>query len=350
MNKLSIGTMREEKGTVIFQKHAFGLLPKFCPKAAFVLTDENVFRLCKEQIERTLPTAYVYTMSAGEASKTPETLLKILEAMAGAELKKNSVLVALGGGVVCDIGGLAASLYMRGIPCIYVPTTLLADVDAAIGGKTAVDFCGVKNLIGTLRQPQTVLVDPAFLATLPRRELICGLGEIVKHAALSAPLFDKLLAREGDLFDLGFLEELIPENIAFKAKIVQSDPTDNGLRNCLNLGHTTAHAIELSESGLSHGQCVLLGIFYEAELAGKYLDCDQEYLACLKELCTRISDVRPKEIDAAFSARLARLDKKNRESGRIALIVPTKKGEYATLGLGYEEYRRALCEIREALP
>lgn len=349
MNEIVIKTSTRETCTVILQENALAHLAKYVGTSPFYLTDENVFRLYGAQIEKALPTAQGYTMSAGEAFKTPETLFKLLEAMAGAGLTKRSALVAVGGGVVGDLGGLAASLYMRGMPFVFVPTTLLADVDAAIGGKTAIDFCGVKNLLGTIRQPQTVLVDPSFLCTLPRRELVCGLGEIVKHAALLPSLFDRLCSCDGAFFDLDFLAGLIPENLRLKTEIVSRDPTDADARKRLNLGHTTAHAIELFKSGLSHGECVLLGIFYEAELAKRYLGCDGEYLARLQALCMRISEVEPKEIDVASCSRLARLDKKNPESGKIALVVPTKKGECAMLELPFEEYEGTLAAIRSAL-
>src|SRR5699024_10094782 len=132
---------------------------------------------------------------------------------------RNACLVCLGGGVVGDIGGLAASLYMRGIACIQVPTTLLSQVDSSVGGKTAVDFMGVKNLVGAFFQPKQVFADPAFFATLPPREIRCGLGEIVKHGALDGDIYDTLQANRDRLFDLTFLAEIVPTNIAFKARV-----------------------------------------------------------------------------------------------------------------------------------
>ena len=228
MNEITIKAEREEVCNVrIGQGILSNLSRSLEGKKPFLLTDENVFRLYGSALLNALKTEDGYTMSAGETSKTPETLLSLLTFMAQAGVDRNHVLIAVGGGVVLDLGGLAAALYMRGIDFLAVPTTLLADVDAAIGGKSAVDYCGVKNLLGVIRQPRTVLIDPDFLKTLPRRELVCGLGEMVKHAALSGGLFEKLCAQE-DLFDLDFLFSLIPENVRLKAEIVGRDPFDRG--------------------------------------------------------------------------------------------------------------------------
>ena len=321
-------------------------LPWLKESGTLIFTDSNVFSLYEKKIRAlALP---VFVMPAGEEFKTEQTLFALLKAMAEAGLRRSSTLIALGGGVVGDIGGLAASLYMRGIKCIQVPTTLLAQVDSSVGGKTAIDFCGVKNLIGAFHQPTLVYADPAFFRTLPAREIRCGLGEIVKHAALNAKLFDRLLAAD-DLFDLEFLGALVPENIAIKADVVRKDPNEQGLRRCLNLGHTTGHAIELTEKTLSHGECVLLGLLFESKLALRHLDADETYLSDLAALIKRILTCDPRSIDISSAAHLALLDKKNTKKDTITLAVPTKKGEFAFLELGYGEYERELKEISQEL-
>ena len=317
-------------------------------RKAFVFTDENVLGLYGKAIRRALPEAFVYAMKAGENFKTPQTLFDLLGKMAEAKLNRASLLVALGGGVVGDVGGLAASLYMRGIACIQVPTTLLAQVDSSVGGKTAVDFCGVKNLVGAFHQPELVLVDPAFLGTLPPRELRCGLGEIIKHGALDGAIFDRLAAQE-DLFDLKFLAEIVPENIAYKLSVVRRDPHETGLRKCLNLGHTTGHALELADGMLSHGEYVLLGIIYEACLARAHADCDGEYLEALEALCRRVLAVDPAAFDVEKAAEAALLDKKNTSAGTVVITAPARKGEYVLIELPYEEYGRELAQIRREL-
>ncbi len=307
----------------------------------FVFTDSNVLALYGGKLKRHLPGVPVFAMRAGEENKTAETLFDLLRAMAEAGLRRNSVLVALGGGVVGDVGGLAASLYMRGIACVQVPTTLLAQVDSAVGGKTAVDFCGVKNLVGAFRQPSRVLVDPAFLKTLPVRELRCGLGEIVKHGALDGAIFGALTAQE-DLFDLAFLAKIVPQNIAFKASVVRRDPHEAGLRKCLNLGHTTAHAIELSGGGLSHGECVLWGLAVESALAERHTAADGEFCRTLRKLCFAVlgRGERP-----PFDASLARMDKKNTAADRVTLTVPVAAEKYELLELPAAQYGREAAEI-----
>ena len=155
----------------------------------FVVTDSNVYSLYSGLIEKTFSGAAVKVIRAGEKSKNSRTLFSILQAMVSAGLKRGGTVVAFGGGVVGDIAGLAASLYMRGTHLVQIPTTLLSQVDSSVGGKTAIDFKKVKNLIGTFYQPEKVIVDPMFLKTLPDREINCGLGEIIKYGALDKEIY-----------------------------------------------------------------------------------------------------------------------------------------------------------------
>ncbi len=336
------------KSRVRCRKNAFS---KDLPEAlknypqTIVFTDSNVFALYGKKIKRVLGDVPVHVMPAGEENKTPETLFALLGAMAEEGLHRGACLVALGGGVVGDIGGLAASLYMRGIDCIQVPTTLLSQVDSSVGGKTAVDFHGVKNLVGAFKQPELVLVDGTFLNTLPRREIRCGLGEIIKHGALNGELFELLENNRSRLFDLQFLSEIVPLNVAHKANVVRADEKEKGLRKSLNLGHTTAHAFELCENKLSHGEYVLVGTAIEAELAKTRTECDGAYLERLQELCFLALETLPKLPDAARAAQFAALDKKNESNETITVTAPVQKGAYALLNLPYAEYERELVTI-----
>lgn len=313
-----------------------------------LFTDSNVCSLYGKELERTLGGVPVFVMPAGEKYKNEETLFSLLRKMAEAGLRRNSALVAFGGGVVGDLGGLAASLYMRGISCVQVPTTLLAQVDSSVGGKTAVDLCGVKNLIGTFRQPELVLADPVFFKTLPPRELRCGLGEIVKHGALSPALFEKLFENRSNLFDLSFLAEIVPENIAFKASVVRQDPRERDVRRSLNLGHTTAHAFELGSS-LSHGECVLLGLLFEGRIAARLCGGDGGFLARLESLVRAVLGELPPLPDLEGARSAALLDKKNRSAGKTVLTVPCAAGEYQILELPIDVYVQLLKEIAEEL-
>lgn len=332
---------------IFFCENAFEALKERLTRytGAFLFTDSNVYRLYGRAVsDLRLP---LYVMPAGEMHKGAETLFALLKEMAAAGLHRSSCLVALGGGVVGDVGGLAASLYMRGIACIQVPTTLLSQVDSSVGGKTAIDFEGTKNLVGSFYSPDCVLVDGTFLETLPARELRCGLGEIVKHGALSSTLFDFLESHERELDSLDFLKSVVPENIAFKASVVREDAHEKGARKCLNLGHTTGHAMELYYGDRSHGEFVLEGILYEAELARRLTQTDGAYLDSLTALCRAALGQTPHS--AAEAARFARLDKKNTTSDTVQLVAPVEKGQYRILELEFERYETYLREIGEKL-
>ena len=346
MKKFLIETEQKECSEIFVEQ---GIFSKIADRADFVFTDTNVFALYAKEIERQFKNIPVYQMPAGEEHKTQDTLFALLAEMKKAELTRKSTLVCIGGGVAGDIGGLAAALYMRGIGCIQVPTTLLAQVDSSVGGKTAIDFCGVKNMIGVFSQPKKVYVDSNFLKTLPAREIRCGLGEIIKHGALNRELFELLWENRTDLLNLNFLGSIIEKNIAVKADVVRRDAREGGLRKCLNLAHTTAHAFELSSGALSHGEYVLVGLLYEAEIAKRYLKADEEFLNKLCTLARLALGDLPQLPSAEKAAQAARLDKKNQTSGKIVLTVPKECGEYELLELKFDEYLALLEDIGRGL-
>lgn len=347
MERIVVQT-EEKRTSEIFIKR--GIFSEIEERADFVFTDTNVYALYGERLQKKFPSVPVYAMPAGEEHKTEETLFRLLKEMKKAELNRGDTLFCVGGGVVGDIGGLAAALYMRGISCIQVPTTLLAQVDSSVGGKTAIDFSGVKNLIGVFSQPKRVYIDGDFLKTLPAREIRCGLGEIVKHGALDKELFSLLQKNRARLCDPDFLSDTVPQNIGIKADIVGRDANEQGLRKCLNLAHTTAHAFELFDKKLSHGEYVLVGILSEAEIAKRICkDADEAYLNELEEIALSALGGMPYLKNTDGAAQCARLDKKNRARGQIALTVPVRRGEYAFIDLPFEEYRKLLREIGEKL-
>ena len=307
----------------------------------FVVTDSNVYSLYADWFQLYFSRAEIFVLSAGEESKNFQSLQSILEKMVGAGMRRNARLFAVGGGVIGDIGGLAAALYMRGISYVQIPTTLLAQVDSGVGGKTAVDLGGVKNIIGAFYQPSKVLVDTAFLDTLSDREIKCGLGEIVKYAALNGEIFDLLENNMTRLTDVAFLETLVAPCVEHKAQVVALDEKDLGERRSLNLGHTTGHAIELS-TGLSHGESVLYGMLLETKVAIQAGVCDREYGKRVLALIERaISENPVSRVDFSDFVRVAKnalLDKKNTKDGMITMAVAKAKGEWATLSLPFEEY------------
>ena len=313
----------------------------------FVVTDSNVYALYKDWFARYFADAEIFVLTAGEEHKTFQSLYAILEKMAAVGLHRNSRLFAVGGGVVGDIGGLAAALYMRGISCVQIPTTLLAQVDSSVGGKTAVDLGGVKNIVGAFYQPCEVLVDPTFLQTLPPRELKCGVGEIVKYAALSGEIFDVLENNTDRLNDLVFLSDLIVTCIQYKADVVQADEKESGLRRSLNVGHTTGHAIELS-SGLSHGEGVLYGMLFETRMAVSAGVCEKEYGERLLALIGKAIAIAPQAAvdfsEIGKNAEKARADKKNADDGKIKMAVAKAKNEWVMFSLAFEDYRDELMK------
>jgi 3-dehydroquinate synthase len=217
------------------------------------------------------------TLTADEKKKTLASVESLYRAMLAAKLERRSPVIALGGGIIGDIAGFAAATYLRGVPLINVPTTLLAMIDASIGGKTGVNFplpesndLG-KNLIGAFWQPRVVLADPAVLLTLQRRDLACGLAECIKHAIIAdAALLQWIHDYAGEILTLVVArwEELIVRSVAIKAAIVAQDERESGRRALLNLGHTFAHAIEsISDLDIRHGEAVAIGLIAACEVA-----------------------------------------------------------------------------------
>lgn len=318
----------------------------------FVLTDANVYALYTDWFQQYFSETEIFILEAGEGEKNFSSLQRILEKMAGAGMRRTSRLFAVGGGVIGDIGGLAAALYMRGIFYVQIPTTLLAQVDSSVGGKTAVDLNGIKNVVGAFYQPCEVLIDPAFLSSLPEREIKCGLGEIVKYAALSGEIFDLLQGQEAQWTELGFLERLIKACVQYKANVVTADEKEMGERRSLNVGHTTGHAIELSHN-FSHGESVLYGMLLETQMAVSAGVCERVYGQKLLSLITLaiakqpISKVEFSSIEG--DAEKARLDKKNTDDECIKMAVPKARGQWTEFSLPFEAYKLALVKACEEL-
>lgn len=329
-----------ERGS--FQKYARGFLGGH---QNFVLTDSNVHAIYGQEIAEVFGNTPVYILPAGEENKNQKNLFSILQAMIDAGLHRNSYLFALGGGVVGDIGGLAAALYMRGIHCVQIPTTLLAQVDSSVGGKTAVDMGKVKNVVGAFYQPEAVLVDGSFLKTLPAREIRCGLGEIIKYGALNPSILDNLLENADRLFDLDYLSEITSDCIAHKAEVVRLDEREQNLRKSLNMGHTTAHALELNYGDLSHGEFVLVGMYYELKIAVAEGLATTEYADLLSGLILRVLGEAPRYAGLDKATEFARLDKKNAASDVVSMIVPAGYGVYAEFKLPFEKYRDYLVRF-----
>lgn len=288
-----------------------------------VLTDENTHAHCYPLLEKGLSPHSTFTIPSGEEHKTLDTCAKVWQALTDLKLDRHAVVIVLGGGVLGDLGGFCAATYKRGIDFILVPTTLLAQVDASIGGKLGVDFNHFKNHIGVFQLPALTLLYSGFLKTLPASELRSGFAEVIKHILIS----DKDLWNE---IKLKSLEEqdwpkLIRHSVEFKSRVVTEDPKEKGLRKILNAGHTIGHAFESYSISIGnrylHGECIALGLVAEGYLAVQKGHLAQYELDDIKNYILQVYGKVPIEnyqIDDV--ARLAVQDKKNK-GNRILCVL-----------------------------
>jgi 3-dehydroquinate synthase len=304
-------------------------------KNVFVVTVPPVQRKWGKKLVSSLTSSgfatRVVVMSDGEPHKKLATVEKLAEQLARLGADRDAIVVAFGGGVVGDVAGLLASLYMRGVDVVQIPTTVVAQVDAAIGGKTGVNLRIGKNLVGTFHQPLVVLNDPDVLSSLPEREFQAGLYEALKCGVIGRPaLFEKLenvrvkaLRRDGPE-----LEWVIAEAVKLKAEVVSSDERESGLRRVLNFGHTVGHALETESDyrHFRHGEAVAWGMIAAAQIAATLGKCDAETAGRITEAVLLLGPVpkvvaRPRDI-----VRLLRSDKKTRD-GMVHFVLPRKIGE-----------------------
>lgn len=258
------------------------LLKKHSPKnkRPFIITDDNLQRLYVESLVAAFNIP-CFSIKPGEASKTRETKQAIEDVLLAQGFGRDTVIIAFGGGVVTDLAGFVAATYCRGVPVIYIPTSLLAMVDAAVGGKTAVNTPLGKNMIGAFKQPDAVIIDVSVLKTLPQQEIYAGMSEHIKHALIAdADLFVDIAAHIDRLNDLPIdkWQTWVQRSCAIKQAIVLQDFTEQGLRAVLNVGHTVAHALEqVSDYQISHGEAVAIGLQIETEIAVQMglLDSDE---------------------------------------------------------------------------
>jgi 3-dehydroquinate synthase len=305
-------------------------------KRVLLITDSNVEELYADKVaaalKRVCSAVETSVFPAGEESKTLATVSKLYGEAVEAKLDRSSIVVALGGGVVGDIAGFMAATFMRGIPFIQIPTTLLAMVDSSVGGKTGVDIPEGKNLVGAFHQPLTVLIDPNTLSTLPKREFRGGLGEVVKYGMILDEEFFKLLednVEKINALDPEFMTNAIAICCELKARVVTEDELDlSGRRAILNYGHTFAHAIETATgyAKTTHGEAVGIGMCMAANLAvadGRLDDAaelrQENLLRALRVPC-EISDIAPSKIYSAMSS-----DKKA-VAGEARFVLPETIG------------------------
>ena len=314
------------------------------PCRACIVTDANVGARYLGVVEASLRTSgfktSVFTLPGGESSKSTEMLIELLEFMARISLTRSDCIIALGGGVVGDLGGFAAAVYMRGIKFIQMPTTLLAAVDSSVGGKTAVDLKGGKNLAGAFHQPSRVICDYQTLDTLAPETFADGCAEVIKYGAINDKDFF-------ELFESGIkenIEAVIARCVASKRDIVEDDEFDCGKRQLLNLGHTVGHAIELLSSfGITHGSAVAMGMVIVTRAAVKLGYCPSEDLERLVKSLRDASLPTSCEFDADKLASAALRDKK-RAGESITLVVPFGLGDSRLVKIPVNELRAFIAK------
>jgi 3-dehydroquinate synthase len=297
-----------------------------------ILTDENTQKFCLPEVWRDHNVQHIHSIviPAGELYKTLDTCGHIWDELHRLRASRNSLLVSLGGGVVTDIGGFCASVYKRGIRHLCIPTTVLAQADAAIGGKTGIDHRFLKNVIGTFYPPVDVWICPVFLQTLPQRQIINGLAEIIKHGIIAdRKLFEKM---EGvDAFNVNTIAPYIASAASIKCTIIDRDPKEQGVRKILNYGHTAGHAIEsmmLSRGeDLLHGEAIALGIKIEARIAHLLGKLDNQELSRIETIIDRhfpILQIAREDITGLID--LMHHDKKN-SNLKISFSLPEGIGD-----------------------
>ncbi len=303
------------------------LLRRLRPAPAAIVTHPAIGRHWARPLVRALKAAdfspTVIEIPEGEQHKTLDAVYALYQQFIAAGLDRRSPVIALGGGVVGDIAGFAAATYLRGVPFVQMPTTLLSMVDASVGGKVGVDLPEGKNLVGAFKQPEMVLIDPLTLRTLPSDEFRAGLAEVVKHGVIGSPELFHLLEGQGPTT----LTALIADAVRVKIEIVEEDPFEQGRRAVLNLGHTFGHALEqLSGYQMRHGDAVSVGMVAAAHLAAATGRCDVRLISRLANLLNRLGlPVRVEGHRAEELYQAMGVDKK-RAAGRLRFVIPEDIG------------------------
>jgi len=284
-----------------------------------VIADTNTKKHCYPLVKAALPKHKLITITPGEPHKILSTCELIWKSMTDEELDRHALVINIGGGVIGDMGGFCAAVYKRGIDFIQIPTTLLSQVDASVGGKLGIDFHGFKNHIGVFQIPKSVLIDTIFLKTLPEREIRSGFAEIIKHCLIADGRKWKEIS-QNDFEDQNW-QDLVAHSVQIKEKVVEQDPTEKGLRKILNFGHTLGHAVETYFLGkaenkrLFHGEAIAVGMIMEAYLSVKKKLITEQDLSEIEEfIFATYGKVNIGSEDVEQIVALTRQDKKNKGS------------------------------------
>ncbi len=333
---------------IIIGRDVINILPEkienlFPKSKVMIVTDDKVASFHLEKIRKILDengiSNDVFVFPNGEKSKSPETLFLLLETLAEKHFTKSDVLLAFGGGVTGDLTGLAASLFLRGVHIVQIPTTLLSMVDSSVGGKTAVNLKAGKNLAGVFNQPELVLCDTEFLNTLERETFADGMAEVIKYGVLAdAELFSEV--KNGNVREK--IEDVIARCVEIKRDIVNEDEFDTGKRQLLNFGHTLGHAIEAeSNFTISHGTAVAMGMVLASQISFENKLTSVNLTEDIKEACKNNNLLTDCPYDTKTLGKFSSSDKKI--SGKnISFIVPERMGKCMRVKLTLEEFSEML--------
>lgn len=328
----------------------------FAGRTMCIITDSQVAPLYLEQVKKELDlvagSVFSYSFPAGEKQKNLQTIEEMMTFFLQNRFDRKTVLIALGGGVCGDMTGFAASIYMRGIPFVQIPTTLLSQVDSSVGGKTGIDFLGSKNIIGAFYQPDFVYINLNTLKSLPKREFSAGMAEVIKYGyILSRPFLQTLYDNQDAMkqIEVSVLKQVVKNCCQMKAWVVSKDEKENGLREILNFGHTIGHAVEsLKEFSLLHGECVGIGMIAILTLGVKRGELAEEELDFAKKLLSAFDiPTTGRNLSAEEVYEQMFLDKKVKNH-KISLIMLEEIGKaYATTEVTKDVLLDGISEIIE---
>ncbi len=316
-----------------------------------VITDVNTREHCLPLIQGALPSEALHiTVPAGEQHKTLETCSTIWTAMTEAVLDRQALVINLGGGVIGDMGGFCASVYKRGVPFLTIPTTLLSQVDASVGGKLGIDFMGFKNHLGVFQLPEIVLIAPAFLDTLPQRELRSGYAEVIKHGLIRDLAFFRSLPSSN--WEKQDWSRVIRHSVSIKKAVVEVDPKEAGLRKILNFGHSIGHAVEsfhlTSSNPLLHGEAIAMGMIAEGFLSFEKIGFSFEELNELSHKLLQVFGkvtLNSKDLDAILD--LCAQDKKNEGKTQLFSLLPSLGDCSFNIPVTTEEIKHAIIYYQQ---
>ncbi len=323
-------------------------------KHAAIVTDSNVEPLYAEAVREAVSSVFsevfVYAFPAGEKSKNMDTVCGILRSFVEHRMNRHDLVIAVGGGVVGDVAGFCAAIYMRGIDVVQIPTTLLSQVDSSVGGKTGVDLDEYKNMVGAFKMPRLVYINTSTLKSLDARQFYSGMAEVMKYGIImDASFYEWIISKMYEIHDREpeVLEEMIAHSCSCKQRIVERDPFEQGDRALLNFGHTIGHAIEKAKNfELMHGECVALGSVAAAYISYKKGRLSMEEYYEIRDMFVPFKlPISIEDIDAEHILKLTRSDKKATESGIKFILLKRVGKAYIDVNVTDEEITEGIKEI-----